>query len=276
MAKLPSEISVRQKLATLPLALLLLVVALNISWPLTSGDDRIQVTVLGVLLFFAESKIHAFVSRGTRFVTTFVLVVLPTAFLVEFLGVHTGWPFGDYNYSEKLGWQLFGVPLLIPLAWFMMMYPCWIIANKITSGRWQRIAIASWLMATWDLYLDPQMVNEGYWLWQDGSGNVTTEIPISNFVGWLLASAFIYLLLELLLPKGLARVNDETLISEQVPYLAVAWVWLGSFVANIGWFGPFLNQPGTALMGLIGMGLVLVPFYWKNRDELFSSEIAET
>ena len=271
MSSLLSQTSLRQRLETVPLTLLLLVIAINISWPLTSGADRIQATTLGVLLFFAESKIHAFVSRGGKFVTTFVLVVLPTAFLVEYIGVHTGWPFGSYHYTEKLGWQLLDVPVLIPLAWFMMMYPCWVIASKMGSTRWSRIAIASWLMAAWDLYLDPQMVNEGYWLWHDESGANTTNIPISNFFGWLLASALIFTLLELLLPKPEPLPDIEGVFDDRVPYYAVAWVWLGSFVANIGWFNPFLDQPRTALLGLIGMGIVLVPFYARMRGEIFNS-----
>jgi len=250
-----------------PLALLSTTIALNISWPILEGHTRTVVTILGVLSFFLESTIHAFVTRGLRYLLTFMAVVLPLAFAAEVIGVHTGLPFGDYSYSTQLGWMLWEVPLLIPLAWFMMMYPCWLIAKAMHKKPVVQIAIAAWLMATWDLFLDPQMVNEGFWIWHTDSGT-TTQIPISNFFGWLLTATIVFEVLHLSLPKHIVTEINYPLAkfwqADSVPYLAVAWVWLGSFVANIGWFAPFLNQPRTAVTGLIGMGIVLVPFYLEQ------------
>jgi len=250
-----------------PLALLSTTIALNISWPILEGHTRTVVTILGVLSFFLESTIHAFVTRGLRYVLTFMAIVLPLAFAAEVIGVHTGLPFGDYSYSSQLGWKLFDVPLLIPLAWFMMMYPCWLIAQAMHKKPLVQITIAAWLMATWDLFLDPQMVNEGFWIWHTSSGN-TTQIPLSNFFGWLLTAATVFAILHVVLPKHTVAENNYPLAkfwqADSVPYLAVAWVWLGSFIANIGWFAPFLNQPRTAVTGLIGMGVVLVPFYLEQ------------
>lgn len=253
-----------RRLRDAPLALLSCTIALNISWPILQGHTRIVVTIFGVLTFFAESKIHAFVTRGLRYVLTFLAVVIPVSFAAEVLGVHTGLPFGNYSYSDQLGWKLFDVPVLIPLAWFMMMYPCWLIATAMHKKPLFQIGIAAWLMATWDLFLDPQMVNEGFWVWHTSTGT-TTQIPLSNFFGWLITAAVVFSVLNVVLPKNLEADTDDSpgklWHTDYVPYLAVAWVWLGSFVANIGWFSPFLNQPRTAITGLIGMGIVLVPFY---------------
>ena len=263
--------SLVRNLRDTPLALLSITIALNISWPILQGHTRIVVTILGVLTFFAESITHAFVTRGPRYLLAFMGVVLPVAFAAEVIGVHTGLPFGDYSYSSQLGWMLWDVPVLIPLAWFMMMYPCWLIATAMHKKPAVQIGIAAWLMATWDLFLDPQMVNEGFWVWHTNSGT-TKEIPISNFFGWLLTAIIVFALLHLLLPKHTVTESNYPLSklwqADYVPYLAVAWVWLGSFVANIGWFKPFLNQPQTAIAGLVGMGIVLVPFYRKQMELL--------
>lgn len=256
--------SLTRHLRDTPLALLSCTIALNISWPILQGQTRTVVTILGVLSFFAESLVHAFITRGPRYVLTFISVVLPIAFAAEVIGVHTGFPFGDYSYSSQLGLMAWDVPLLIPLAWFMMMYPCWLIANAMHKKPIIQIGIAAWLMATWDLFLDPQMVNEGFWVWYSDSGS-TTEIPLSNFFGWLLIAVIVFSILNKVLPKQIVTENNDSPAnlwhSDFVPYLAVAWVWLGSFIANIGWFTPFLDQPRVAVTGLIGMGVVLVPFY---------------
>lgn len=264
--------NLQQRLKIVPAALLVLTIAFNIAWPIASGHTRTVLTILGVLSFFAESTIHAFVYRGTKFVLTFLFAVLSLSFLAEVIGVHTGLPFGNYSYAPTLGWQLWQVPLLIPLAWFMMMYPCWLIAIRLTVSRIWQIAIASWLMATWDLFLDPQMVTEGFWTWHGYASRESNDIPLSNFFGWLMTAVIVFAVLSAVLPKNssldfeLAKPEVRNL--DLVPFLAVAWVWLGSFIANIGWFKPFLDQPDTAISGLVGMGIVLVPFYWRLVRQL--------
>jgi uncharacterized membrane protein len=46
--------------------------------------------------------------------------------------VHCG-----YHYTDKLGVKFLDlVPLLIPVAWFMMTYPSYIIAERIVPERW--------------------------------------------------------------------------------------------------------------------------------------------
>jgi putative membrane protein len=251
----------QHSLRFIPALLLVTTISLNIMWPLTQGHARSVVTICGVLTFFVESKIHSFINRGLKYTITFILIVLPLAFLVEVIGTHTGFPFGDYTYSHRLGIMLFSVPVLIPLAWFMMMYPSLLIAQSLTTVRWKQVGIAAWLMATWDLFLDPQMVNEGFWTWHDSMNNPTTVIPLTNFVGWFVVSAIIFTLLLATLPKAVA--DDDASPSRPrntVPYLAVIWVWLGSFIANVFTYSPFLNQPRVAFTGLIGMGIVLAPW----------------
>ena len=255
----------QHSLRYMPALLLVATITLNIMWPLTHGHARSVVTICGVLTFFVESKIHSFISRGLKYTTTFILIVLPLAFLVEVIGTHTGFPFGDYTYSHRLGIMLFSVPLLIPLAWFMMMYPSLLIAQSLTTVRWKQVGIAAWLMATWDLFLDPQMVNEGYWTWHDSMNNPTTVIPWTNFVGWFVVSVIIFALLVFVLPNAKAEESTaQPQSSNTVPYLAVMWVWLGSFIANVFTYSPFLNQPRVAITGLVGMGIILAP--WSVRE----------
>jgi putative membrane protein len=110
-------------------------------------------------------------------------------------------------------------------------------------------------MSTWDLFLDPQMVNEGYWTWF-ADGIATTAIPLTNFFGWFISTAIIFALLSIVLIPKPANVSNL------VPYVLMFWVWLGSFLVNIVSVSPFFNQPAVAISGFIGMGLVLIPWTW--------------
>ena len=96
--------------------------------------------------------------------------------------------------------------------------------------------IGGWLLASWDLFLDPQMVGEGYWTWFDLGWTLPgiPEIPLQNFLGWLLASMVLMWLLGLL-PRRTA--NDA------VPTTLLTWVFASSVFANLVFFG----RPGVAL-----------------------------
>jgi putative membrane protein len=233
----------------------------NILWALASGGLRDALTIIGVLAFATASGIHAYVAFGRSFVVKFLTIALLATLVIEVIGVATSFPFGTYEYDpQRLGITVIGVPLLIPFAWFMMLYPCWLISRDLFKSRYLAIPIGALLMSTWDLYLDPQMVNEGYWVWFV-DGIATKDIPLTNFFGWFLSTAAIFALLSFALKPNRSEVSNAT------PYALMLWVWLGSFLVNIVPISPFFNQPAVAMSGLIGMGIVLIPWSWMQWQQ---------
>ncbi len=120
------------------------------------------------------------------------------ALLFEHLGSRYGFLFGNYHYTDLLGFKAFGtVPVIIPIAWFMMLYPSWRVAGrllrKVRSGWFvpARIVIGALAMTAWDLSLDPRWVADGGWVWHDGGAYF--GIPLSNFLGWFVTAALIFL-----------------------------------------------------------------------------------
>jgi putative membrane protein len=228
-------------------------VLVQILWALTTGELRDVMTIVGVFAFATASGAHAWAAFGRKFAITFLIVALSASFVIEVLGVATSFPFGTYEYdSQRLGLSILGVPLLIPFAWFMMLYPAWLISRDLFKSKFAAIPTAALLMSTWDLYLDPQMVNEGYWTWFLG-GTATKSIPITNFFGWFVSTAIIFALLSLFLKPKPSEISSTT------PFALMYWVWLGSFLVNIVPISPFFNQPMVAVTGFIGMGIVLIP-----------------
>jgi len=53
---------------------------------------------------------------------------------VEMIGVNTGHLFGIYQYGVKMGAKFNGVPWLIGLNWFILMFCCGIVMTKL--HRW--------------------------------------------------------------------------------------------------------------------------------------------
>lgn len=180
-----------------------------------------------------------------------VLTVLALGWAAEYLGSRTGFPFGRYHYTDLLQPQLGGVPLLIPLAWLMMLPPAWAIASLLVpaplngDGRsargWVIFALVSSLaMTAWDLFLDPQMVAWGFWVWERPSGYF--GIPWINFLGWMLVTFVMTLLVR---PSRLPT-------APLVAIYALTW-FLESFGQIFFW-----GLPGPATGGFLGMGAILL------------------
>ncbi len=170
------------------------------------------------------------------------LVVLVLSWGVEFLGSSTGFPFGRYHYTPRLQPQLARVPLLIPCAWLMMLPPSWGVAAAIAGGtRGVLFIILSGLALTaWDLFLDPQMVGWGLWVWERRGGYF--GIPWMNFVGWALAASLITAIVQ---PAPLP-------IASLVLVYAITWA-----LETVGQL-VFWRLYGPALAGFAAMGILLL------------------
>lgn len=233
-----------------PVALGAATVLAQILYPLVSGAARSRLTVVTVLLFAAASITHALVWRGLVWAATLVAVTAGGGLLAEAVGVRTGIPFGAYAYTGSLGWRLLAVPVIIPLAWTMMAYPALLVGRRIRRGPVAGPLAAGAALASWDLFLDPQMVDAGHWVWLPGGGPRLVGIPVSNFAGWLLVGVVMMALLWWALPADRGPVDDS------VPYALYLWTYGSSVLAHAAFFG----LPGSALLGGIGMGAVVLAF----------------
>jgi uncharacterized membrane protein len=241
--------------AYLPWAFAALTILGQIVWVL-AGDARTTLTILTVVTFFLSSATHAFLNRGVAWAATYLAITLAFGWGIERLGLATSFPFGTYEYSNELGPAIAGVPIVIPLAWSMMAYPCLIAAQRLSATTIGVALIGGWVLAAWDLFLDPQMVGEGYWSWLEIGWELPgiDGIPLQNFLGWLLASIVLMWLLALL-PRKVA--------SDAVPTTMLTWVYASSVLANLVFFG----RPGVALWGMVCMGAVVIPYLWKMWSE---------
>jgi putative membrane protein len=188
---------------------------------------------------------------GWKWTALVAMAIMAMGWAVEYLGSHTGVPFGRYHYTQRLQPQLGRVPLLIPLAWLMMLPAAWAVAGSIAEGRGPAFWVLSGLALTaWDLFLDPQMVGWRLWVWERKGGYF--GIPWVNFLGWALAAAFMTAVISAFWPGPLPT----------APLLAVyALTWL---LETVG-LGVFWRQPGPALCGFAGMGGMLLLSWMANR-----------
>ena len=235
-------------LRAVPVGLAGLTVLLQIGYPLVDGELRDRLTVATVLVFAAASVSHAAVHRGARWAAVYLVVTAGLGLLAEAVGTATGVPFGQYRYGDSLGPALLDVPLVVPLAWAMFAYPCLLVGQRLARSPWGAVAVGAWALASWDLFLDPQMVEAGHWTWTDVRLALpgSPEVPVSNLLGWVLVATVMLAVLQRL-PR---RPGDD-----RVPMALFLWTYASSVLA----FAVFFGRPGVAVLGGLGMGVVAVP-----------------
>ncbi|MDX2136835.1 MAG: carotenoid biosynthesis protein [Chloroflexota bacterium] len=210
----------------------------------TFGDPGLTVGItLGVIAQVGAVLFVLSRAWGIRAALMTALIVIAAGWAVEFVGHTTGFPFGGYDYTPRFQPQFGGVPLLIPLAWMMMMPPAWAMAQLIT-GKTRGIAfvlMSAVAMTAWDFFLDPQMVTWGAWVFDDpGAFAYVGLIPWTNFLGWLLASALITLV---------ARPHALPLLAMFIIYVIT---WALHLIGQLFFWGlPVSGVVGGVIMGAV-------------------------
>jgi uncharacterized membrane protein len=159
------------------------------------GLNTLTVIVLLLTLW------HASHALGVRLTLAFFAITAITSWLFEEIGVTSGLIYGQYHYTSTLGPFLGSVPVLIPLAWFVLVYPSYVVANlivdrlpiRIPGGPGDVIGLALFgalVMTASDLMVDPILSGPSFraWVW-DTAGRYY-GVPAQNYFGWI-ATAFI-------------------------------------------------------------------------------------
>lgn len=158
----------------------------------------------GIVIFIILiiSLLHSVLCYDKKTTLIFFLITFVVSWSMESLSIETGFPFGNYYYTDKLLTKLGKVPIIIVFAYFSVGYLSWvlshIICNRMTKNYSSKDIIlipgmAAFFMASWDLTFDPlSSTMMDLWVWQDGGGYF--GVPIQNFVGWYFCVLIIYIL----------------------------------------------------------------------------------
>ncbi|MFN3171666.1 MAG: carotenoid biosynthesis protein [Hyphomicrobiales bacterium] len=136
--------------------------------------------------------LHGRARYGGRTLGRFVLIVFAIAWISETISMITGFPFGNYHYTEIMAPYLWHVPVFVLPAYALMGYASWSLACLVLDRRGAHLdrfallcvpLLAATAMVIWDLSMDPLRATlEGRWVWLDGGAHL--GVPISNYLGW--------------------------------------------------------------------------------------------
>lgn len=139
----------------------------------------VNLILMFILLMWNEGRIKA------DFLVIFLVGFL-SGVVTEIIGVNTGLLFGRYQYGNLFGEKLFGVPLVIGVNWFCIVYAsyCMVKQYLIPSAN-QKILISiltAFVATVFDFIMEPVAVKLDFWTWEGGI------IPFYNYLSWVLIS----------------------------------------------------------------------------------------
>lgn len=140
------------------------------------------------------------------------VIIAGLGFLAEYIGVHTHFLFGEYWYGKPFGWQFNGVPPLIGLNWFIIIYCSVDLAQRIGLKGFLAIFIAALFALGMDYLMEPIAMKLNFWDWKDG------KIPIYNYACWF---GFALLFSWILIQKK---------IKTNITGMGIYFIWAAFFV----------------------------------------------
>ncbi len=105
------------------------------------------------------------------------LVVACLGFFTEWWGVHTGSPFGFYQYGSGLGIKWLDIPLVIGLNWVMLVWSSLSLLRWTwgVGNRWVLALGGGILMTLMDILIEPVAPHLEYWMFE------MNQVPWNNY-----------------------------------------------------------------------------------------------
>ena len=152
------------------------------------------------VLAAANLYFYTIATEGQAVARRWAVIVLAGTALLTWVGATTGFPFGSFELTGRLGLR-FGasLSLALPLLWFTILmasrYTVLAVLPKVHG--WKLALGTATLFVLTDLNLDPVAWKARYyWRWATETGAAPTGAPIQNFVAWFVAAFVLTLLLK--------------------------------------------------------------------------------
>ena len=175
-----------------------------------------------IVIFALPSYVSLVRYAGARRGFTALLVLSALPLLVEAFAVWTGFPYGEFHYSEQLGYTVLGlVPVSVSFAYTPILLGAMAVASRFSDRSLAKYALVSSLVnVSIDLVIDPGAVSAGFWEWTRPGAYY--GVPLINFLGWLV-TGFVYAALFYLMIGGETNLPLPSSVSTSLIWILCFW-----------------------------------------------------
>jgi putative membrane protein len=146
------------------------------------------------------------------------ILVIVGGFIVEWVGVRTGYPFGEYSYSDKLLPIIDDIPISIGFAWLSISLGAIGVTRMLVSHQniYVLTFVAAIIMVLFDLFMEPAAVRLEYWHWEKGT------ITLQNYLAWfVLGYIFIIIGYKLIIFKNIPKFVNHAFYAQLIYFMLV-------------------------------------------------------
>jgi putative membrane protein len=197
------------------------------------------VSSASVLLFAWPSYMAVVRLSGKKRAAVLLGLLGVYALFIESLAIKTGVPYGEFVYKDVLGNKIFGLtPWTVAFAYPpIILLTYWFARKRHAAHQTHKILFSTAFDAMLiDLVLDPAAVKLGFWYWDDGG--FFYNVPLINFLGWILTASIAAALVHAILRK-------QKNIPHAFAYsgLLVLWFWT--------WVNIWLGHTWPSVIGVV-------------------------
>jgi putative membrane protein len=186
--------------------------------------------------FFALQK-----AQGTFRAFLLMAAIGISALIIESIGVATGFPYSSFTYGDALGEKIGNlVPWTVSIAFPPLLFIAHALGEKYTNSIFSRIILATIILVSIDLVLDPTLTALKYWSWE--KPGVYYGVPLQNFFGWVLSGLIMHTICAYIWK----------------PKTDISLLLMGGMVLVGFWTGA---AGGFLFVLPIFIGLILLPFF---------------
>ncbi|MGD6817700.1 carotenoid biosynthesis protein [Metabacillus sp. 84] len=195
--------------------------------------------------------IYLYHTYGVKLGVLLSLTVIVLSIFIEHLGAEYGFLFGDYDYTEGFGPQVFGAPITIGFAWLMVIGGTHAIVKTLLPEASAVVfsAAGALLAVMIDLIIDPIAYEvKEYWIWEADS--FYYNIPFSNFSGWFILAFFLHMIIQL---TGRAHYKKNLLWENRMAtvFFLILFMFVLLAVINSLWLAvAFSIVPALLMLGI--------------------------
>lgn len=215
--------------------------------PQATRPELAAVSAIFVLVLWFPGALALVNWLGWKRAATILFALGAFAVAIESIAISTGFPYGHFQYGDKIGVKWFGlVPWTVPFSWPPLVLGAMALSRRFFPKK-RLILGAVFFLLLIDALLDPGAVQQGFWSYD--AGGKYYGVPFSNFCGWIVSGAIGALIFRVLS----ARRDDipPDLVASLAPIVAF-WTSVCTFV-------------GLTIPALLG-ALILV-LCWKTTSK---------
>ncbi len=217
------------------------------------GEAETWVSAIFIVILAVPSYYYIYKWAGPKKALVIILIFSIVPIVVESIGISTGFPYGGFHYTDRMGFKIFGlVPWSVAFAFAPLVLGSLTIASRLRKA-YVVLPLGALILVIVDLVLDPAAVVLNIWEW-DVPGPYY-GIPIINYTGWFLTAFISTSLMHLLTMDTLQEV--QTIPSDVATSLLLSLSFWTGFTFWIGFLIPTII--GTAMLAISYHQIIIQP-----------------